>query len=98
MHYKYPLLAGVLPRLANSAFTYAQPFLIDTALSLTSENTSTDSATRNYGYGLIAAYAIVYVGIGVCQFYLLQHVPCPLACSRPTCMMGHLVSRNGLNR
>ncbi|KAL3420510.1 hypothetical protein PVAG01_06955 [Phlyctema vagabunda] len=59
--YKWPLLAGVLPRLSLTGLTYAQPFLINRAIRfIVAPNTS-----KSAGYGIIAAYAIVYIGIGV---------------------------------
>ena len=60
---KWPLLSAILPRLALTAFTYCQPFLINSAVSLSLE--PVDGPTTNNGYGLIGAYILVYVGIAV---------------------------------
>ena len=62
-HYKWPFLAGVLPRLSYTGFTFAQPFLVERVLSFMTEPEHVNST--NYAYGLIAAYAIVYLGISV---------------------------------
>ncbi|TWU70754.1 hypothetical protein ED733_001354 [Metarhizium rileyi] len=58
-HYKWTVLAAVLPRLAYTGFTFAQPFLIHRVLSFTS---SAAPRSANVAYGLIGAYAIVYIG------------------------------------
>ena len=63
LHYKWPIAAGVIPRLANVGFSFAQPFLVQRVLDFMDEP---DSPTSQYqAYGLIAAYAIVYVGLAV---------------------------------
>ncbi|PIA92043.1 ABC transporter C family member 13 [Cercospora beticola] len=62
-HYKWPALAGVLPRLASAAFTFVQPYLIQRVLDFTSTSDRQDNRTT--AYGLIGAYAIVLVGIAV---------------------------------
>ncbi|GAD93146.1 ABC transporter [Paecilomyces variotii No. 5] len=63
VHYKWTILAACLPRLAYTGFTFAQPFLIDRVLSFTSG--SRDNRSANEGYGLIGAYAIVYIGAAI---------------------------------
>ncbi|KAI0415678.1 putative ATP-binding cassette transporter [Xylaria grammica] len=55
-------LAPVLPRLALSTFTFAQPFL---ASSLIDFLDGGRSASQNDGYGLIGASFLVYTGIAV---------------------------------
>ncbi|KAI8630570.1 putative ATP-binding cassette transporter [Xylariaceae sp. FL1651] len=55
-------LSPVLPRLAMSAFTFAQPFL---ATSLINFLDGERSATENDGYGLIGASFLVYAGIAI---------------------------------
>ncbi|KAG5930350.1 hypothetical protein E4U42_001865 [Claviceps africana] len=59
-HYKWDLLAGVLPRLAYVGFTFAEPFLVQRVLDFTAEPGGVN--TRNFGYGLIGAYALVQIG------------------------------------
>ncbi|KIE00725.1 ABC transporter, partial [Metarhizium majus ARSEF 297] len=59
-HYKWDLLAGVLPRLAYVGFTFAEPFLVKRVLDFTVEPHGPN--TRNFGYGLIGAYALVHIG------------------------------------
>lgn len=65
VHYKWTILAASLPRLAYTGFTFAQPFLIDRVLSFTSS--SPENRPANVAYGLIGAYAIVYIGAAVCD-------------------------------
>lgn len=63
------MVAAVPPRLCMIGFTYAQPFLISRAIDLMLEPRNTMS--NNEGYGLIAATALIYLGIAVCtQFHL----------------------------
>ncbi|KAL2131166.1 hypothetical protein VTI74DRAFT_5453 [Chaetomium olivicolor] len=56
-----PLLLPVGPRIALTAFQFCQPFLIQTLLSYLQQPAETSS--RNVGYGLIGATALIYVGI-----------------------------------
>ncbi|KAJ2985210.1 hypothetical protein NUW58_g5655 [Xylaria curta] len=58
-------LAPVLPRLALSAFTFAQPFL---ASSLIGFLEGDPNSSDNHGYGLIGASFLVYTGIAVGQW------------------------------
>ena len=60
---KWPILAVVAPRVALIAFNYCQPFLINRAISYTAEPAT--HLTNDIGYGLIGAFAIVYIGIAV---------------------------------
>ncbi|KGO71820.1 ABC transporter, integral membrane type 1 [Penicillium italicum] len=62
-HYKWAFLEGVLPRLAYTGFCFAQPFLVERVLNFMTEPEHVNSA--NYAYGLIGAYAIVYLGIAI---------------------------------
>lgn len=67
---KWPLLSIALPRLCLIGFNFSQPFLINRAISLSTEPDSQHAT--NVGYGLIFAYVIAYTGIAVCP------VPCHL--------------------
>ncbi|ETN41096.1 uncharacterized protein HMPREF1541_03031 [Cyphellophora europaea CBS 101466] len=61
--YKYSMFQGMLPRLALSGFTFAQPFLITRVV-----NFATDPVVRldnQLGNGLIAATALIYIGLAV---------------------------------
>lgn len=60
---RMPLLAPVPARLALIAFTFAQPLLVNRLLNYIKEPKTPE--TMNIGYGLIAAYGIVYIGIAV---------------------------------
>lgn len=64
IHYKWQILAGLVPRLAYTGFNFAQPFLIQRVLEFMEEPEDVNS--RHIAYGLIGAYAIVYIGIAVC--------------------------------
>jgi hypothetical protein len=55
-------LTPVLPRLAQSAFTFAQPFLASSLINFLQNDRN---APENYGYGLIGASFLVYTGIAV---------------------------------
>jgi ATP-binding cassette subfamily C (CFTR/MRP) protein 1 len=59
----FHMLVPVLPRILLIALTYCQPLLIKRVLSLQMEPVTESS--RNIGYGLIAAYGLVYAGIAV---------------------------------
>lgn len=65
LHYKLPILVGVIPRLACTGFTFAQPFLVQRVLDFMNEPENVNST--NVAHGLIGAYAIVYVGTAVCR-------------------------------
>ncbi|GKT69921.1 LOW QUALITY PROTEIN: ABC multidrug transporter [Colletotrichum tofieldiae] len=58
---KWQLLAVVLPRIFLLAFTICQPLILNRFLDFL-QNPSEDV---NYGYGLIGAYGLVYLGISV---------------------------------
>ena len=60
---KWPLLAVVLPRLVQLAFTICQPLVLNRVLVFLAD----EPESANIGYGLVAAYGIVYVGIAVSQ-------------------------------
>ncbi|GAM84988.1 hypothetical protein ANO11243_029910 [Dothideomycetidae sp. 11243] len=63
--YKWTFLAGVLPRLALTGFTFAQPFLVTRFLSYESNRDARDAGAT--GTWLIVAYAGVYIGIAISQ-------------------------------
>lgn len=57
------LFSTVLPRLCQTAFTFSQPFMINTTVKYMDQF----DANPNYGKGLIGAWALVYLGIAVCS-------------------------------
>ncbi|KAI1841042.1 hypothetical protein JX266_012761 [Neoarthrinium moseri] len=59
------LLAPVLPYLVIVASQLAQPFLINTVLAYVQSPYDGSQEQKNIGYGLIAAYGLVYVCIAV---------------------------------
>ncbi|CAG8415715.1 unnamed protein product [Penicillium salamii] len=63
-HHKWAFLQGVLPRLLHTGFCFGQPFLVERVLNFMNEPEHDNST--NYARGLVAAYAIVYIGIAVC--------------------------------
>ncbi|KAF5005603.1 hypothetical protein FDECE_7964 [Fusarium decemcellulare] len=60
---RWSIIAVVLPRLALLAFTVCQPLILNRFLFFL------DNASQsiNIGYGLVAAYGLVYLGIAVSQ-------------------------------
>jgi hypothetical protein len=60
---RVPILRVVLPRLALTAFTFCQPFLINSVLGELSQPVT--HASINAGYGLIGASALIYAGIAI---------------------------------
>ncbi|RDL38704.1 uncharacterized protein BP5553_03044 [Venustampulla echinocandica] len=58
---RWHVFAPVMPRLAMIGFVYCQPLLISRVLNFQKEPKTPDS--NNIGYGLIAAYGIVYIGL-----------------------------------
>lgn len=58
-----PFFAAVLPRLALTFFSFMQPLLISALTSLVQAPDSEDASNR--GWGLAAAFALVYVGRAV---------------------------------
>lgn len=75
--YKLVLLTAAIPRLCFTAFTFTQPFLIDAVIKYL--QTDLDKQRRNDGYGLLGAYILVYVGLGV------SHLSRECMCSAYTC-------------
>lgn len=61
--HKLVLLTAVIPRLCFTAFTFTQPFLIDAVVKYL--QTVSEKHNHKDGYGLLGAYVIVYVGLGV---------------------------------
>jgi ATP-binding cassette subfamily C (CFTR/MRP) protein 1 len=51
-----------IPRAAGISFMIAQPYLVNTTLTYIQNH---DTVPVSHGYGLIAAYGIVYIGIAV---------------------------------
>ncbi|KAF4592615.1 ABC transporter [Ophiocordyceps camponoti-floridani] len=62
-HYKWCIFSGVIPRLCYTGFSFAQPYLIQRVLEFTSE--PEDPNSKNVSYGLVGAYAVVYIGISL---------------------------------
>lgn len=65
---KWPLLAGIPPRLCLITFTFAQPSLINAVIDYLGQ--PSDKASKKVGSGLIGATALIYVGLAVCFFKL----------------------------
>jgi len=66
----WPILQIVIPRLFLIGFTFAQPFLITSALNLLLQPAT--ELTRDQGYGLIGATALVYIGLAI-SMLLFEH-------------------------
>ncbi|KAJ5364163.1 P-loop containing nucleoside triphosphate hydrolase protein [Penicillium cataractarum] len=84
-HYRWEIMEGVLPRLAFTGFSFAQPFLVERVLHFMTEPEHANS--DNYARGLVAAYAIVYIGLAI-SFTVYQHKTCRLV----TMVRGSLVT------
>lgn len=54
-------LSSIAPRLCLTAFTFSQPFLLSSTVSLIGQQ----DPSRAYGHGLIGACALIYIGIAV---------------------------------
>ena len=61
--FRWSILAGVFPRLCVTGFTYSQPFLINTLINYI--ESPDPNVNKNYGYGLIGAYVLVFFGAAV---------------------------------
>ncbi|KAL4874811.1 P-loop containing nucleoside triphosphate hydrolase protein [Aspergillus karnatakaensis] len=61
--FKWQICAAILPRTLLVALNFCQPLLLHRSLAFSTE--PVNSATNNTGYGLIGAYILVYVGMGV---------------------------------
>ncbi|KAL7934474.1 P-loop containing nucleoside triphosphate hydrolase protein [Trichoderma chlorosporum] len=55
------LPSAMIPRLCVTAFTFAQPFLVETTIKFVGD----ENADPNHGKGLIGAWALVYLGIAL---------------------------------
>ena len=58
-----PLAAAIFPRISLIFFRYMQPFLINRISRFVAEPVS--EASTNVGWGLTAAYSLVYTDIAV---------------------------------
>ncbi|EED22270.1 ATP-binding cassette transporter, putative [Talaromyces stipitatus ATCC 10500] len=61
--YRWAFLSAVIPRLALSVFTFAQPFLITATIDYIGSPSTPQS--KMTGKALIGAYIVVYVGLAV---------------------------------
>ncbi|KAH8723179.1 P-loop containing nucleoside triphosphate hydrolase protein [Phaeosphaeriaceae sp. PMI808] len=69
---RFRLLLPIIPRIIMIALTYCQPLLIERVLLLKKDEVTEDS--KNNGYGLVAAYGLVYAGIAVVSASYWFHV------------------------
>ncbi|KUJ12857.1 P-loop containing nucleoside triphosphate hydrolase protein [Mollisia scopiformis] len=60
---------AIVPRLAYVGFSLAQPYLIKTTISYITYH---KRLPENYGYGLIGAYALCYIGLALSQRLWMQ--------------------------
>lgn len=61
--FKWQVLSAVPYRIGMIAFSFCQPLLINRVIRLMTEPLNTQ--TTQFGYGLVGAYIIVYIGIAV---------------------------------
>ncbi|OAG06384.1 P-loop containing nucleoside triphosphate hydrolase protein [Paraphaeosphaeria sporulosa] len=66
---KWQIMAPVLPRLAQVAFTLCQPVLLRRLLKYLAD----DEQNPNIGYGLIGAYGVVYIGMAITNALYWHH-------------------------
>ena len=59
---KWDLLIAAIPRLTIIGFRYAQPFLLQATVSYVSNR---KDQQQDVGLGLVAAYALVYIGLAI---------------------------------
>ncbi|KAF5875138.1 putative abc multidrug protein [Botrytis fragariae] len=70
--HRWSILMPVLPRLCYSGFLFAQPFLIERAISYLSQ--PSDVLEEDIGYGLIGATACIYLGIAISNALYRHHI------------------------
>lgn len=68
--FKWQICAAVPYRAFLVALNFCQPLLLHRSLSFTVEPVT--STTNNVGYGLVGAYVLVYIGLGVSVRALLH--------------------------
>ncbi|KAI0127728.1 P-loop containing nucleoside triphosphate hydrolase protein [Xylariales sp. AK1849] len=61
--HSWVLLSAIIPRIALSAFTFSQPFLLEATISLLEQKNSSSRIT--YGPALVGAFILVYLGIAI---------------------------------
>ncbi|KAL2836011.1 P-loop containing nucleoside triphosphate hydrolase protein [Aspergillus pseudoustus] len=61
--FKWQIGAAILPRALLAALNFCQPLLLHRSLTFSMEPVTNE--TNNTGYGLIGAYILVYIGMGV---------------------------------
>lgn len=61
--YIWPLVSGIVPRLALTAFTFCQPFLIETTVIFMGSKEK--HVPKSHGDALIGAFVLTYLGIAV---------------------------------
>lgn len=59
----WPVLSAIAPRLALTAFTFCQPFLVQSSVSYLSAEP--DMGYESYGQALVGGFLLVYLGIAV---------------------------------
>ncbi|OJJ69537.1 hypothetical protein ASPBRDRAFT_198193 [Aspergillus brasiliensis CBS 101740] len=70
LHYKWEIAEGILPRIAYTIFNLAQPFLVERVLNFMKEPEHPHPTM--YAGGLLAAYAVVCIGLAV-SYTVYQH-------------------------
>lgn len=69
---KWSVLLAVFPRLVMIALTVCQPLLLNELLDYLGQ--SSEAISEDIGYGLIGAYALVYIGMAISTgFYWYHH-------------------------
>ncbi|KAE8372815.1 P-loop containing nucleoside triphosphate hydrolase protein [Aspergillus bertholletiae] len=64
---RWPLISAIFPRLCLIGFKFAQPFLLNRAVSYVAEEQSNPGDMHKVvGYGLIGSTALIYLGLAFC--------------------------------
>lgn len=71
--FRWQIFYTMIPLLFSIGFSYAQPFLI--ASAVTYIGLPINEANQNTGYGLIGATALIYIGITVSVWFYSEYFP-----------------------
>ena len=74
---KWPIFAAFPARLITMGLTFAQPFLLADTVGLSALPVVKE--TDQWGYGLIGAFILVYLGLAVRNIHPIRRLLCALA-------------------
>jgi ABC-type multidrug transport system fused ATPase/permease subunit len=71
--FKWPILAPIFPLLCIVALTVSQPLLIQQFMNHLNTPDDGSEKQRNIGYGLVAAYGLVFISVAVrCAYTIVE--------------------------